>query len=159
MRYRLLSEYGFVLWELSLRKLTLFLDDLGALCPMFRGCFFGMNDFDDTADAQYILSYHGCYVKCQALILQKLSIQTPYQLNRRKMKLYEVELRQQGCLSSNFKFSFHRLKMHLCETSDWNFRMYREESAGRRIDRKHYVPWLLEMNFEKTIALGLPSGL
>ena len=45
MRYRLLSEYGVVLRELSLRKLMLYLGDMDALCPMLRGCFFGMNPY------------------------------------------------------------------------------------------------------------------
>lgn len=77
--------------RLSLRKLILFLDDMDALCPMLRGCFFGMKSFDDhdTADTQYILRYHGCYVKCQALILQKLSKLTPRQLNRRQSQNYQ----------------------------------------------------------------------
>lgn len=92
MRYRLLSEYG-VLRDFESEKLILLLDDMDALCPMPRGCFFGMISFDDTADnSKYIFRYHGYYVKFQVLILQKLSKLTPYQLNRRRKKPCEVKL-------------------------------------------------------------------
>ena len=96
MRYRLLSEYGAVLREMSLGKLMLYLGDMDGLCPMFRGCFFGMNPFDDTADTQYIRRCHGFYVKCQALILRKLLKLTPspYQRNRWRKKRYKVELQR-----------------------------------------------------------------
>ena len=89
-----ISLQCFILQELSLRKLRLFLEDMDALCSMLGRCFFGMNFFDDAADTQYILRYHGCYVKCQALILQKLLKLTPHQPNRRRKNPYEVELQQ-----------------------------------------------------------------
>jgi hypothetical protein len=92
MRYRLLSEYGVILRESSLGKLMPFLDDMDALCPMFRGCFFGMSSFDDRNDTEYFLRYHGCYVKSQAPILQKLLKLSLYQPNRRRKKPYEVKL-------------------------------------------------------------------
>ena len=49
MQYPLLSKYGAVLRESSLRKLNLCLDDMDGLCPMLRDCFFGMNSFGDAA--------------------------------------------------------------------------------------------------------------
>ena len=98
--------------ELSLRKLILFLDDMDALCPMLRDCFFGMNSSVDMADTQYILRYHGCYVKSQALILQKLSKLTQYQPNRRRKRPYEVKHQQQRCLSYGNR---KNPNLHLCE--------------------------------------------
>lgn len=129
MRYRLLLEYGAVLRELSLRKLIiLFLDDMDALCPMLRGCIFGMSSFDDTADTQHILRYHGCCVKCQALILQKLSKLTQYQPNRRRKKPYEVKLQQQGCLSyGNRKIHFDPIQNAFMRNLDFeNFYISRK---------------------------------
>lgn len=68
-----------------------YLDDMDALRSMLRGCFFGMNPFDDTADTQYIFRYHGCYVNFRSLILQKPSKLIP-QHNRWIKKPYEGEL-------------------------------------------------------------------
>ena len=116
-----------------------------------------------TSNIKHIFRYHGCYVKCQALILQKLSKLTPCQPNRRRKEPYKVENQQQGCLethmaiskSPSLKFHFYQFKMHLCETSTCMSR--RKESADRRIDRKYHVPLITGDEFEKTIASALPS--